>query len=41
MVSISMAIVDTNSIEDHTLQLIYREPKFAHFGNPFLEKNLL
>ena len=26
-----MAIVDTHSKEAHTLQLMYREPKFPHF----------
>ena len=41
MVSISMAIVDTHSIEAHTLQLMYREPKYAHFWKSFFEKNLL
>ena len=43
MVSILMAIVDTHSIEAHTctLQLMYREPKFAHFWKSFFEKNLL
>ena len=30
-----MAIVDTHSIEAHTLHLMYREPKFAHFWKSF------
>ena len=36
MVSISMGIVDTHSIEAHALQLMYRELKFAHFSKSFL-----
>ena len=31
MVSISMGIVETHSIEAHALQLMYREPNFADF----------
>ena len=38
MVSISMAIVDTQSIEVNTLQLMYREPQIAHFWNLFVWK---
>ena len=41
MVSISMGIVDTYSIEAHALQTMYREPKFAYFWKSFFEKNLL
>ena len=36
-----MAIVDTHSIEANTLQLMYREPKFARFWKSFFEKKLL
>ena len=38
MVSISMAIVDTHSIEAHALQLMYREPNLPIFENRFLKR---
>ena len=41
MVSISMGIVDTHSIEANTLLLMYREPKCAHFWKSLFEKKLL
>ena len=41
MESISMGIVDTHSIEAHALQLMYREPKFAHFWQIFSWKELI
>ena len=41
MVLISMGIVDTHSIEVNTLQLMYREPKIAHFWKSSFEKNSL
>ena len=36
-----MAIVDTHSIEAHTLQLMYREPKFTHFWQSFLKELII
>ena len=36
-----MCIVETHSIEVNTLQLMYREPKIAHFLKSFFEKNWL
>ena len=41
MVSISMGIVDTHSTEANTLQLMYREPKFAHFWFLLFWKELI
>ena len=36
-----MAFVDAHSIVVHTLQVMYRKPKFAHFWKSSLEKNWL
>ena len=41
MVSISMGNVDTHSIEAHALQLVHREPKFAHFWKSFFEELII
>ena len=41
MESISMGIVETHPIETHALQLMYREPNFAHFWKSFFWKELI